>query len=85
MVCGSEKRGVQTKFGAFTAGLIASAGNAITLTSVTGWIAAALRLLGAMDELKRCAELQEMDVETLRREVDELQREVDQIKRQVNP
>lgn len=85
MVCGSEKLGVQTKFGAFTAGLFASAGNAITVAGVTGWIAAGLRLLGAMDELKRCTELHDLDVESLRREVDALQREVDRIKQQVNP
>ncbi|WP_428341200.1 hypothetical protein [Mycobacterium sp.] len=85
MPCGAENRSVAKSFGSLTKSLVSSTGKTITFTGVIGWIAAALGLLGAMEELTKCAELNQIgNIEALREEVDKLQEEVDRLKQEIN-
>lgn len=84
MACGSEKRTVAT--GLF--GLIANIAftlykgkNALTAATPFSLLGGILRELAAVENLERCAELQGIDIDELRRQREQLQHEVETLQR----
>ena len=84
MACGSEKRTVGT--GLF--GLVVNIAvtlykgrRALTIANPFSILGGILRELAAVENLERCAELQGINIDELRRQREQLQHEVEQLQR----
>jgi TolA-binding protein len=86
VACGSEKRTVGTGLFGLIVNIAVTAykgKSALTIASPFSIIGAILRELAAVENLERCAELQGINIDELRRQREQLQHEVEELNRQL--